>query len=237
MRTIRGPIYTLRPYERGIQEKLGKYNRFVRGFAAPENKMFWVKELGWPTSRPSFVAIRDTSGTRLNWEKERRSRFRCLHTRMKIEKIMSSNDEPITILLVEEDEGHRLLVERNLRRSNIVHPIVAVSDSQQAHDYIFGRNERGKPDHAVLMLVLLDLNLPVLEGYLVLKRVKSDKRTKLIPVIVLTSTEDPHEVKRCFELGCNVYLPKPVIYDKFSEVLQKPGQFLSIVCVPESSVA
>ena len=54
---------------------------------------------------------------------------------------------------------------------------------------------------------------------------------------VISSTEDPHEVKRCYELGCNVYVPKPAIYDKFSEVLQKLGQFLSIVCVPESSVA
>ncbi|HLY27764.1 MAG TPA: response regulator [Aggregatilineales bacterium] len=150
---------------------------------------------------------------------------------------MSSNNQPMAILLVEDDEGHRLLVERNLRRSNILNPIVSVSDGQQALDYIFGKSERGKPDPMIPMLVLLDLNLPVLDGYQVLKRLKSDKRTKLIPVVILTSTEDPREVSRCYELGCNVYVPKPMIYGKFSEVLQKLGQFLSIVCVPESNLA
>ena len=66
-----------------------------------------------------------------------------------------------------------------------------------------------------------------------LKRIKNDERTKRIPVIVLTTTDNPHEVSRCYELGCNVYITKPVEYDQFSDAIRTLGLFLSIVKVPE----
>ena len=83
------------------------------------------------------------------------------------------------------------------------------------------------------LLILLDLNLPVLDGYQVLKVIKSDERTKRIPVVVLTTTDNPHEVARCYELGCNVYITKPVEYAQFSDAIRTLGLFFFIVKVPE----
>jgi CheY-like chemotaxis protein len=80
---------------------------------------------------------------------------------------------------------------------------------------------------------LLDLNIPVLDGYQVLERLKSDERTRRIPIIILTSTEDAREVERCYDLGCNIYVTKPVEYDQFSEAIGKIGLFLTVVTIPE----
>jgi CheY-like chemotaxis protein len=82
------------------------------------------------------------------------------------------------------------------------------------------------------LLVLLDLNMPVLDGYQVLERMKANPDTKKIPVVVLTTTDDAREVARCYQLGCSVYITKPVDYDSFSEAIQQLGFFISIVTVP-----
>jgi CheY-like chemotaxis protein len=83
------------------------------------------------------------------------------------------------------------------------------------------------------MLVMLDLNMPVLDGYQVLQRMKSDERTRRIPVVILTTTDDAREVQRCYDLGCNVYITKPVDYEQFAEAIRKIGLFLSVVTVPD----
>jgi CheY-like chemotaxis protein len=141
--------------------------------------------------------------------------------------------QEVAILLVEDDPGHARLIEKNLRRSNITNEIITVSDGQQALDYLFGEggyvgNERSSP-----LLVLLDLAMPVLDGYQVLQRMKADERTKHIPVVILTTTDDAREVSRCYELGCNVYVTKPVDYEQFSEAVCKLGLFLSVVTIPD----
>jgi len=84
-------------------------------------------------------------------------------------------------------------------------------------------------------LVLLDLNLPVLDGFQVLEKMKGDPHTQPIPVIILTTTDNPQEIMRCYELGCNVYVTKPVDYEQFSEAVTKLGLFLSVVQIPEGS--
>jgi CheY-like chemotaxis protein len=137
-----------------------------------------------------------------------------------------STMQEVTILLVEDDAGHARLIEKNLRRSSITNEIITVSDGQQALDYL-SRGKRPQP-----LLVLLDLNLPVLDGYQVLERMKADERTRRIPVIVLTTTDDPREMSRCYNLGCNVYITKPVDYEQFSEAIHKLGLFLSVVTIP-----
>ena len=140
--------------------------------------------------------------------------------------------QDVSILLVEDDPGHARLIEKNLRRSNITNDFIIVGDGQQALDYLFGEGEYAGNECSSLLLVLLDLNLPVLDGYQVLQRMKADERTKRIPVVVLTTTDDAREVSRCYELGCNVYVTKPVDYERFSEALRKLGLFLSVVTVP-----
>jgi CheY-like chemotaxis protein len=146
---------------------------------------------------------------------------------------MSSVQE-VTILLVEDDPGHARLVEKNLRRSNITNDVVTVGDGQQALDYLLGEGEYAGGKHASPLLVLLDLNLPVLDGYQVLQRMKADKHTGRIPVIILTTTDDPREVSRCYDLGCSVYITKPVEYEQFSKAIRQLGLFLSVVTVPDA---
>jgi CheY-like chemotaxis protein len=135
----------------------------------------------------------------------------------------------VTILLAEDDPGHARLIEKNLRRANITNPIVVLSDGQAVIDYL---SAEGSTAGRLPVLILLDLNMPVLDGYQVLERMKADERTKHIPVVVLTTTEDPREVSRCYGLGCNVYITKPVDYEQFSEAVRKLGLFLSVVTVP-----
>ena len=86
--------------------------------------------------------------------------------------------------------------------------------------------------HLSQRLVLLDLNLPGCSGMEVLARLKNNVRTKYIPVIILTTTDDPHEIEQCYALGCNAYLTKPVAYERFVEVIQKLGWLLREIAVP-----
>lgn len=141
-------------------------------------------------------------------------------------------DQSVTILLVEDDPGHARLIERNLRRAHITNEIVRLSDGQQAVDYLFKERSYAEASHAMPLLMLLDLNLPGLDGYQVLTRLKADAHTRHMPVIILTTTDEPQEVKRCYALGCNVYLTKPVAYEEFAEAIRRLGLFLSIVQIP-----
>ncbi len=139
----------------------------------------------------------------------------------------------VTIVLVEDNAGHARLIEKNLRRANISNPIVMLENGQLALDYLFGEQGYVNTEHHSPLLVMLDLNLPVIDGYRVLEKMKSDPRTKSIPIIVLTTTDDVHEINRCYELGCNVYITKPVEYEQFAQAIAKLGLFLSVVMLPD----
>jgi CheY-like chemotaxis protein len=140
--------------------------------------------------------------------------------------------EAVTIVLVEDDRGHAVLIEKNLRRANVCNEIVMLDDGRKAVDFLFKEGGYREDRHPAPLLILLDLNLPVLDGYQVLKIIKNDERTRRIPVVVLTTTDNPREVSRCYELGCNAYVTKPVEYGQFSEAIRTLGLFLSIVMVP-----
>jgi CheY-like chemotaxis protein len=141
--------------------------------------------------------------------------------------------QPVTILLIEDDEGHALLIERNLRRAGIANDIVRLDDGRKAVDFLFKQGNYSGDEHTAPDLILLDLNLPVLDGFQVLKIIKNDDRTKQVPVVILTTTDNPDEVAKCYDLGCNVYITKPVEYEKFSDAVRRLGLFLTIVRVPE----
>ena len=141
--------------------------------------------------------------------------------------------QEVTILLAEDDAGHARLIEKNLRRANILNHLTHVETGQAALDFIFAAIANDAQQPMLPLLMLLDLNMPGMDGYQVLSVIKSDPRTKHIPVIILTTTEDPREVARCYDLGCNIYITKPVDYNSFTEAIGKLGLFLTIVTVPE----
>ena len=140
--------------------------------------------------------------------------------------------ESLVILLAEDDDGHASLVARNLKRAGISNEIRHVHDGQEVLDYLFceGSFATRQPNGPILLL--LDLKMPRVDGIEVLRRVKASEQVARIPVIVLTTTDDPREVQRCYELGCSVYVTKPVIYEDFIEAIRRLGLFLSIVTVP-----
>lgn len=144
---------------------------------------------------------------------------------------------PTTLVLVEDDPGHARLIERNLRRAHLPYPIVLFRDGQAALDYFFPRCDEEGASHPQPSLVVLDLNLPGCRGVDILRRLKRDAQTQHIPVIVLTTTDDPHEIEQCYALGCNAYLTKPVEYDQFVAVLQHLGWLLMAMAVPTGTAS
>jgi CheY-like chemotaxis protein len=141
-------------------------------------------------------------------------------------------NQELVILLVEDDEGHAYLIRQNLQDAGVANRIVHVMNGRQALDYIHCRGAYAGRVPAGPLLVLLDINMPLVNGEEVLRQLKADPTTDQFPVVVLTTTDDPREVRRCYELGCNCYVPKPVDYDRFVEAIRRLGLFLSIVQVP-----
>jgi CheY-like chemotaxis protein len=138
----------------------------------------------------------------------------------------------LTILLAEDDDGHALLVERHLRRAGVRATITRVPDGQAALDYIHGQGAHAGRQPGGPLLVLLDIRMPTLDGIEVLRHLKSSPLTASIPVVMLTTTDNPHEIERCYALGCNIYVTKPVAYEALSDAMHRIGLFLGIITVP-----
>jgi CheY-like chemotaxis protein len=148
------------------------------------------------------------------------------------------NAEPLVIVLAEDDEGHAYLVKQNLARAGIGNEIIHMPDGQAAIDYVRREGAYAARGARGPMLLVLDINMPRLDGTEVLARVKANEATAKIPVIMLTTTDDPREIERCYELGCSVYITKPVEYPAFVEAVKRLGLFLQVVQVPrEESLA
>jgi CheY-like chemotaxis protein len=140
--------------------------------------------------------------------------------------------EELVILLAEDDEGHAYLIQQNLQEAGVVNRIVHVPNGHAALDYVHCRGAYADRVPDGPLLVLLDINMPLADGVEVLRQLKADPHTDQLPVIMLTTTDDPREVQRCYDLGCSSYVTKPVDYDRFVEAIRRLGLFLSIVQVP-----
>lgn len=136
---------------------------------------------------------------------------------------------PVRILMAEDDPGHATLVRRGLTRAGVRNDVVAVTDGQQALDYVFARGAFADRPPGTDLLVLLDINLPLIGGVDVLRQMKADPATASIPVIMLTTTDDPRDVARCYDLGCSVYIVKPLQQEAFTEAMRRLGLVLDII--------
>ncbi len=139
-----------------------------------------------------------------------------------------NNILPVTILLVEDDPGHAKLIMRNLQRANVTNNVIHFLNGKDVIEFLQSETHR-----QTYYLMLLDLNMPVMDGYQVLEQMKKNQSTQRIPIIILTTTDDQREVNRCYDLGCNVFLTKPIDPDLFSQAIHKLGLLLSIVTIPE----
>ena len=143
--------------------------------------------------------------------------------------------EPLVVLLAEDDQGHATLVQRIFRRAGIANEVVHVTDGQEAWDYVCRDGRYASREGHGPLLLLLDINMPRLDGVEVLRRMKGNEATFTIPVIMLTTTDDPREIERCYQLGCSVYISKPVDYEAFVEAVKRLGLLLQIVNFPQES--
>jgi CheY-like chemotaxis protein len=142
--------------------------------------------------------------------------------------------QPVTIVIVEDDRGHARLIEKNLRRAGVPNEIVALADGASALTFLFGSDGSGLINKDRALLILLDLNLPDMSGTDILKLLKENEHLRLTPVVVLTTTDNKSEIQRCYDLGCNVYITKPVDYGKFANAIQQLGLFVPVMQVPEA---
>jgi len=143
--------------------------------------------------------------------------------------------KPVTIIMIEDDEGHARLIERNIRRSGVNNEIIPFTNGTDALAYLFGKDAGGLDHKGEALLILLDLNLPDMTGIDILRKVKENSFLKCAPVVVLTTTDDAQEIKRCYELGCNVYITKPVNYESFANAIRQLGLFFSVIQVPQAA--
>jgi CheY-like chemotaxis protein len=140
-------------------------------------------------------------------------------------------DSTKSILLVEDDPDHELLTIRALKKSQIANEVRVARDGEEAIDLLFGEN-RVRPQ-----VVLLDLKLPKVDGLEVLRRIRDHDATRMLPVVVLTSSDEERDVVRSYQLGVNSYIRKPVNFNDFAEATRQLGMYWLVLneCPPTAS--
>jgi CheY-like chemotaxis protein len=149
-----------------------------------------------------------------------------------MEERRSEQQQQVNLIIAEDDEGHASLIMKNLKRAGFKNNFLHFRNGQEVLDFLF---MKGKGTHRVpgkSYLLLLDIRMPKVDGIEVLRQIKEDHELSKIPVVMVTTTDDPREVEHCHRLGCNVYITKPVDCDSFTDAVKKLGLFLTVVKVP-----
>lgn len=141
--------------------------------------------------------------------------------------------EEKSILLVEDNPDDEALTLRALRRNNILNEVIVARDGAEALDYLFATGPHAGRDVAVQpQIILLDLKLPRVDGLEVLRRLRADPRTKLLPVAILTTSSEERDVLMSYEIGANSYIRKPVDFEQFMEAVRQLGLYWLVLNVP-----
>jgi two-component system response regulator len=144
---------------------------------------------------------------------------------LRVESLMGDYSEPL-VLHVEDNVDDEMLVKRALRHGVPQNRLISARDGREASEYLFdGRLLSGLNEHRLPDLILLDLKLPILSGLELLERIRSTPETMRIPVVVLSSSDEVRDVERCYQLGVNSYVPKPVDFDKFLDTIKRIGNY------------
>lgn len=146
---------------------------------------------------------------------------------------MNDGTYDVVILIAEDDAGHARLIEKNLSRGGLRNRIERFDNGQAVLDFLFRRGQGPQRTLVTSYLLLLDIRMPQVDGIEVLRQIKQDAELRKLPVIMLTTTDDPREVERCHAIGCASYIVKPVDYEKFAEAIKSLGLYISLVKVPE----
>lgn len=141
--------------------------------------------------------------------------------------------EEVNIIVTEDDEGHASLIQKNLKRAGISNPILHFKDGEETLNFLFRREGGPHRKTETAYLLLLDIRMSKVDGLEVLQHIKKDSELRKMPVIMITTADDPKEVETCHYLGCNTYITKPVDYDRFVEAIRQLGLFLLVVEVPK----
>ncbi len=146
---------------------------------------------------------------------------------------LAARISPASIMMIEDDEGHARLIEKYIRRAGVDSEIRGFRDGASALAYLFrkrdSRTKKGEPPS----VILLDLNLPDMTGIDILRTIKRDEHLRRLPVIVLTTTDDQRELGRCYDLGANICITKPLNDANFANAIRQLGQFLLVIVIPE----
>jgi CheY-like chemotaxis protein len=138
----------------------------------------------------------------------------------------------MVVIIAEDDDGHAALIQKNLQRAGIINDKLRFRNGEEVLDFLFDRHENKRnPDLSYLLL--LDIRMPRVDGIEVLRQIKEDEGLRKLPVIMLTTTDDPVEVDKCHQLGCNNYIVKPLNYEHFVDVIKRLGLFMKIVQIPK----
>ncbi len=137
------------------------------------------------------------------------------------------------ILLVEDNPDDVELTLRSLRKNNILNEVVVAGDGAEALDYLLGTGAHAGRDLSVMpAVILLDLKLPRIDGLEVLQRLRADERTKLLPVVILTSSKEEQDMLKGYKLGSNSYVRKPVDFTQFSDAVKQLGLYWLLLNEP-----
>lgn len=141
------------------------------------------------------------------------------------------NYNEVDILIAEDDDGHAELIQNALEESGVCNRIIRFINGEEAWHFLSGTGDKEIREKGKGYLLLLDINMPKMDGIELLKRMKADEDLKSIPVIMLTTTDDPKEIELCYNTGCSIYITKPIDFIKLMETLRRLGLFIQIVKV------